>query len=103
MHAVVDVVVEAVGVVVGDDDGGAGPVRCLLQGVDLVGDELLLIQRVGVAGVPVLISGGLQEAISAASYSAIRANMPKTSLPCAVVVSTMPLDAPMDVKRRWSR
>jgi len=29
--------------------------------------------------------------ISAASYSAIRANMPKTSLPCAVVVSTMPL------------
>ncbi len=29
--------------------------------------------------------------ISAASYSAMRANIPKTSLPWAVVVSTIPL------------
>jgi len=36
-------------------------------------------------------SAWVRSLISAASYSAIRANMPKTSLPCAVVVSSMPL------------
>ena len=39
--------------------------------------------------------------IRAASYSAINANMPKTSLPCEVVVSTIPLvsDCTPTVKR----
>ena len=55
-------VVPAVGVVVGDDDGGAGPEGRLLDGVDHVDDEGLLVERVGVAGVAVLVAGGLQEA-----------------------------------------
>src|SRR5690349_1774267 len=41
--------------------------------------------------------------ISAASYSAISANMPNTSLPCAVVVSTMPLVNDRTPTRRSSR
>ena len=55
-------IVPAVGVVVGDDDGGAGPERRLLDGVDDVDDEGLLIERIGVASVSVLIARGLQEA-----------------------------------------
>ena len=62
MDAAVHVVVPAVGVVVGDDDRGVRPVRCALEGVDLLDDELLLVEGVGVGGVPVLVTGGLQEA-----------------------------------------
>ena len=56
------VVVPAVGVVVGDDDGRGGPGRGLLQGVDLVDEEALLVERVGVGGVAVLVARGLAEA-----------------------------------------
>ncbi len=55
-------VVPAVGVIVGDDDGGAGPEGRGFDGVDLVDDEGLLVERIGVAGVSILISRGLEEA-----------------------------------------
>ncbi len=55
-------IVPAVGIVVGDDDRGAGPVGALLQEVDGVDDERLLVERIGVAGVSVLVAGRLQEA-----------------------------------------
>src|SRR5580704_1374262 len=55
-------IVPTVGVVVGDDDGGVAPVLGLRQEVDGVDDESLFIKRIGVAGVTVLIAGGLQEA-----------------------------------------
>ena len=48
-------VVPAVGVVVGDDDRGVLPIGQLLQGVDRLDEELLLVERVGVAGVTVLV------------------------------------------------
>src|SRR5262249_25149188 len=54
------VVVPAVAVVAGDDDRGVLPERRLLQRVDLGDQELLLVDRVGVTGVPVLITGCLQ-------------------------------------------
>ncbi len=56
------VIIPAVGVVVGDDDGGAGPELRLLDGVDGGDDEGLLVERIGVAWVSVLGSGGLEEA-----------------------------------------
>ena len=55
-------VVPAIGVVVGDDHRGVLPVRLLLQEVDDVDDEGLLVQRIGVAGVAVLVAGRLEEA-----------------------------------------
>ena len=55
-------VVPAVGVVVGDDDGGGFPVPAVLQPVDGVDQEPLLVQRRGVAGMSVLVRRGLEEA-----------------------------------------
>ena len=55
-------VVPAVRVVVGDDDRGALPLLGLLQRVDLLDQEVLLVDRVGVAGVAVLVLTGLEEA-----------------------------------------
>ena len=55
-------IVPAVGVIVGDDDGGAGPEGGFLDGVDRVDDKGLLVERVGVGGVSILIAGSLQEA-----------------------------------------
>src|SRR5271170_4345721 len=55
------VVVPAVGVVIGNNDGGALPFRRLLQEVDHVDDKGLFVRGIGVAGVAVLISWGLQE------------------------------------------
>ena len=60
-HTGVRVVVPAVGVVIGDDDRGVLPVRGLLQRVDLVGDPVLLVERVGVGGVPVRPARRLEE------------------------------------------
>ena len=56
------VVVPAVRVVVGDDHSGIRPVLLLLQEIDNVDDERLLVQRIGVAGVAVLVARRLQEA-----------------------------------------
>src|SRR6266568_2922666 len=56
------VVVPAVGVVVGDHDRGGPPELGLLDLVDRVHQEVLLVQRVGVAGVAVLVLRRLQEA-----------------------------------------
>src|SRR6201996_2163283 len=55
-------VVPAVRVVVGDDDRGRRPVLGLLDRVDRVDQEVLLVGRVGVAGVAVLVGGGLEVA-----------------------------------------
>src|SRR5205823_3224259 len=57
-----DVVVPAVGVVVGDDDRGRRPELGLLQLVDLLREEGLLVQRVGVARVTVLVLARLEVA-----------------------------------------
>src|SRR5580700_957782 len=56
------VVVPAVGVVVGDHDRRRPPERGLLDLVDGVDQEVLLVDRVGVAGVPVLVLRRLQVA-----------------------------------------
>src|SRR5277367_2220662 len=56
------VVIPAVGVVISDDYGGARPILLLLQEVDDGGDEGLLVQRIGVAGVTVLITRSLKVA-----------------------------------------
>ena len=56
------VIVPAVGVIVGDDDDGAGPERGLFDGVDCVDDEGLLVEGIGVARVTVLVSRGLEKA-----------------------------------------
>ncbi len=56
-----DVVVPAVGVVIGDDDGGGLPRRQRLQVVDRGGEEGLLVQWVGVTAVTVLEGRGLEE------------------------------------------
>src|ERR1035438_8888755 len=56
------VVVPAVGVVPGDHDGRGLPVLGLLDLVDRVHQERLLVQRVGVAGMAVLVLRGLQVA-----------------------------------------
>jgi hypothetical protein len=66
-NATEDVVVPAVGVVICDDDRGARPVRGLLQGGDLLDQELLLVDRVGVEGVSVMVGGSLDEALTAGS------------------------------------
>src|SRR6266700_1151877 len=55
-------VVPAVGVVVGDHDGGVSPELGVLDRVDGVDQEVLFVGGVGVARVPVLVGGGLQEA-----------------------------------------
>src|SRR5215467_1778638 len=57
-----DVVVPAVRVVVGDHDRGAAPELGPLDRVDRVHQEVLLVDRVGVARVPVLVRGGLEVA-----------------------------------------
>src|SRR5215470_8328966 len=57
-----DVVVPAVRVVVGDHDRGAAPELGPLDRVDRVHQEVLLVDRVGVARVPVLVLGGLEVA-----------------------------------------
>ncbi len=56
------VVVPAVGVIVGDDDGGRGPEARFLDGVDGVDDEGLFVERIGVTGVRHPGSGGFEEA-----------------------------------------
>src|ERR1700722_6985429 len=58
----VDVVVPAVGIVVGEDDHGMVPLRALLDGIDHLDKECLLIKRIGETGVAVAISRGLKEA-----------------------------------------
>src|ERR1700677_4243609 len=57
-----EVIVPAVRVVVGDDDGGAGPVGRFLNGIDGVDNERLFVEEVGVTGMAVLITGGFQDA-----------------------------------------
>ena len=47
------VVVPAIEIVVGDDDGGIFPKRVGLDGVDSVDDERLLVERIRVAGVTI--------------------------------------------------
>src|SRR5262249_37495705 len=56
------VIVPAVRIIVHDDDGRAAPIVGLLDCVDGCYDELLLIERVRVAGVAVLVGRGFQEA-----------------------------------------
>src|SRR6185437_9120749 len=51
-----DVVVPTVGVVIGDDDGSMVPVGLLLKEVDDADDPVLLVERIGVAGMAVLKS-----------------------------------------------
>ncbi|ABA52723.1 hypothetical protein BURPS1710b_A2343 [Burkholderia pseudomallei 1710b] len=58
----VRMVVPAVRVVIRDDHRGARPVGLLLQEVDDLRHELLLVERIRVAGVRVLRGGRLQEA-----------------------------------------
>src|SRR6202043_367518 len=52
----VGVVVPAVRVVIGDDDGGVLPVGLLLQEVDQLNRSGLLIERIGIAGMAILVS-----------------------------------------------
>jgi hypothetical protein len=52
-------VVPAVGVVVGDDDGGVVPIRLDLDEVDQLDDAGLLVERIGIAGMAVLVGGQL--------------------------------------------
>ena len=54
-------IVPAVGVIPGDDHGGVLPARLLLQEVDQRDGAGLLVQRIGVAGMAVLIGGQLDE------------------------------------------
>ena len=61
VNAAVHVVVVAIGVVVRQSRPQCSPSRRVLQRVDLIDHELLLVDRVGVARVPVLISRRLQE------------------------------------------
>jgi hypothetical protein len=57
------VIVPAVGIVIGDHDHRMRPiVAALLQKVDHLNDEGLLVERIGVAGVAVLIGRSLQKA-----------------------------------------
>ena len=55
-------VVPAVGVVVGNDDGSTGPEGLGFQCVDHVHNECLLVQRIRVSGMGILVSRRLQEA-----------------------------------------
>ena len=55
-------VVPAVGVVIEDDHGDLRPFRALLQRVDDMHEEILLVERVGIAGMAVLERRCLQEA-----------------------------------------
>ena len=55
-----DVIVPAVGVVVGDDDRGVFPVLAVGDGVDHTDVEDLFVNGIGVAGMAVLISGGFE-------------------------------------------
>ncbi len=55
-------VIPAVGVVIDDHDRSVIPIRRLLQEVDHVHDKRLLVERIGISGVPVLISLRFQEA-----------------------------------------
>jgi len=50
-------VVPAIGVVIGDDDGGLAPFRLLLEEVDQFDIAGLLVERIGIAGVTVLVGG----------------------------------------------
>jgi hypothetical protein len=53
-----DVVVPAVGVVVGDDNRRILPVLAVSDGVDHTDVEDLLVNGIGVAGMAVLVRGG---------------------------------------------
>ena len=55
-----NVIVPAVGVVVGDDDRGVFPVLAIGDGVDHTDVEDLLVNGIGISGMAVLIRGGLQ-------------------------------------------
>ncbi len=55
------VVIPAVRVVVGDDHSGTRPVLLLLQKIDNIDDERLLVQRIGVAGVAILVARRLED------------------------------------------
>ncbi len=57
-----DVVIPTIGIVIGNDDDRVAPLRSLLDDIDRMHKECLLIQRIGVAGVAVAISGGLKKA-----------------------------------------
>ncbi len=57
-----DVVVPAVGVVVGEDDGHVLPLRQLLQAVEGLDQEALLAEGIGITGVAVLIRRRLEVA-----------------------------------------
>jgi len=56
------VVVPAVGIVIGDNDRRAPPLREVLQAVDCVDQENLFVLRVGDLRVALLLPRGLQEA-----------------------------------------
>ena len=53
-----EVIVPAVGVIVGDDDGGAGPVETTSMALIVVDEKGLLVEWIGVAGMAVLDSRG---------------------------------------------
>ena len=55
------VVVPAVGIVIGDDHGRVFPFGRALQKVDYLDGKCLLIERIGISGVPVLIRRQLSE------------------------------------------
>ena len=56
-----DMVVPAIGIVIGDDHRRALPERRFFESVDRVHQKCLLIERIRVHGMPVLIRRGLQE------------------------------------------
>jgi len=55
-------VIPPIGIVVQNHNCGTPPARLFLQHVEEVHDEILLIQRVGVAGVAILVGRGLNKA-----------------------------------------
>ena len=55
-------VIPAVRIVIQDDDGGVAPLGRAHDRIDRVDDEGLLIERIRIAGVPVLIGGRLDDA-----------------------------------------
>ena len=59
---IVDVVIPAVGIIVGNENHRVAPLRRLLNRIDYVHQECLLIERVRVAGVAVAIGCRLEVA-----------------------------------------
>src|ERR1043165_7617034 len=55
-------VIPAIGVVIGNDDGGMLPFRPLFEEINHLDDPFLLIERTGIAGMSILIAGGLDVA-----------------------------------------